>query len=51
VKQIRRQAIDVQAAHHVADVERSGADLYRGGRRHGRAAAGVSLASRTSLPP
>jgi hypothetical protein len=36
----------------VAHVERSDADLRRGGRRHGRAAgaAGVSLASRTSLP-
>jgi hypothetical protein len=26
-------AIDVQAAHHVAHVERSGADLHRGGHR------------------
>jgi hypothetical protein len=36
VKQIRRQGIDVQA-QHVADVERSGADLHRGVCRHHRA--------------
>ena len=43
VKQIRRQAIDVQAVRDVAHVERSDADLHRGGRRHGRAgAAGVT---------
>ena len=36
MKQIRRQAIDVQAAHHVAHVERPDADLHRGGRRCSR---------------
>ena len=50
VVRLPREAIDVQA-HHVAHVERSGADLRRGGRHRGRAAgAGVSVASRTSLP-
>jgi hypothetical protein len=39
-----------KAVPDVAHVEHSGADLLRGGRRHGRAAgAGVSVASRTSL--
>jgi hypothetical protein len=40
------QGIDVQAAHHVAHVERSSADLHRGGRHRGGAAgAGVTLAT------
>ena len=39
-------AIDVQAAHHVAHVQRSGADLRRGGRHRGNAdAAAVDLNS------
>ena len=39
------------AAHHLDAVNDAGADLHRGGRHRGRAAgAGVSVASRTSLP-
>ena len=37
MKQIRHgRAIDVQAAHYVAHVEKRDADLHRGGRRDGR---------------
>ena len=45
MKQNRRPAIDAQAARHVDHVERSGADLRRGGRRRGRAA-GVLIVDR-----
>ena len=41
------QGIDVQA-HHVATVERSGADLHCGGRRHG-GAGGVDRAVANAL--
>jgi hypothetical protein len=48
------ERFDIQpepSAERVAHVEHSGADLHRGGRNRGRAAgAGVSVASRTSLP-
>ena len=40
MKQIRRPAVDAQAARHVAHVERSGAGRRRGGRRRGRAPGG-----------
>jgi len=38
-KKFGGRPIDVQAAHLVAHLERSGADLHRGGHRRGRAAA------------
>ena len=50
MKQIRRQAIDVQAAHHVAHVERSGADLHRGSRLMVAAGDGRTIRSAVACP-